>query len=127
MGAGLQVLVVTSSAPLLGRLAARLAEHPEVMVVIKAGVPGAAEAWTLAGRFDAVVVDVDCGAPGGMEEVGPLRRAVGAAALVALTLDESPELRWRCLELGADAVLSKASSEARQVDAVLEAARRGGR
>jgi DNA-binding NarL/FixJ family response regulator len=99
------ILVVERAEILRERLVRSLAEIPGVRVVAEAGSVEEALARLRRAPFDAVVVDVDVAAGDGFRALETLRRAAAGATLVVLGDDGDPEIRERCLQLGADAFL----------------------
>ncbi len=98
-GADVQVLLVEGSPVLRERLAGLVGELPGVALGGSPDSDVAALAAAEALAYDAVVLDVDRSP---FDMVARLRAAAPGAVLVVLGADGEPDLRDRCLALGAD-------------------------
>ncbi len=97
--ADVRVLLVEGSAVLRERLAGLVDEVPGVALTGSPDTDAAALAAAEALPCDAVVLDVDRSP---IDMVTRLRAAAPAAVLMVLGADGEPDLRDRCLALGAD-------------------------
>jgi DNA-binding NarL/FixJ family response regulator len=71
-------------------------------------------------RVDACILDFDMPVKSGLDVLRELRAAASTCAVVVLTNHDEPEIRARCLALGAKAVLHKAR-DVEQLPGVLAA------
>jgi DNA-binding NarL/FixJ family response regulator len=114
----LKTFIVEDSPVILGNLIATLEELAPVKVLASADNETTAVDWLaqVDHRVDLVIIDIFLNGGSGL---GVLRRASGlhlSAKLVVLSNYATPDMRVKCLELGADQVFDKSG----EVEALID-------
>jgi DNA-binding NarL/FixJ family response regulator len=107
------VLLVDDNQIFLETLARFLAQRSEGDVAVVGAAQGGRDALAYARRLRPELVLLDLAMPdlSGLAVLPKLRETLPAAILIALTLQDSDEIREAALAAGADAFVSKASLE----------------
>ena len=114
----LKIFIVEDSPVILGNLIATLEELAPVQVVASADNETTAVAWLahVEHQVDLVIIDIFLKGGSGL---GVLRRASGlklSTKLVVLSNYATPDMRIKCIELGADQVFDKSG----EVEALID-------
>jgi len=114
----LKIYIVEDSVVIRDNLIATLEEMAPVTVVGSAVDESSALAWLCPGEaaYDLVIIDIFLRQGSGLGVLKQLRPLRPEASLVVLTNYATPDMRQRCLALGADRVFDKSH----EIDALLD-------
>ncbi|TDP71133.1 response regulator transcription factor [Roseateles toxinivorans] len=114
----LKIYIVEDSVVIRDNLIATLEEMAPVTVVGSAVDEASALAWLCPGEaaYDLVIIDIFLRQGSGLGVLKQLRPLRPEASLVVLTNYATPDMRSRCLALGADRVFDKSH----EIDALLD-------
>ena len=113
----LQTFIVEDSAVIRENLIATLEELAPVDVVGSADNEHSATDWLVADRHpcDLVIVDIFLKSGSGLGVLGSFTATTSARKVVVLSNYATPDMRRKCLELGADRVFDKSN----EIDSLL--------
>lgn len=103
----LRVYIVDDSTTVRNNLSQTLKELAQIEPAGTTDTEHEAKRWLAANEWDLAIVDLFLREGSGMNVLQGLRRSRPGQRIVVLSNHSSPDVRWRCRQLGADAVFDK--------------------
>ena len=108
--------IVEESSTIRDNLIDTLKELAHFEPVGTTGSEHEARRWLAANPWDLAIIDLFLREGSGMNLLEACRRRAPGQKIVVLSNHSSPDVRWRCAQLGADAVFDKST----EIDALVE-------
>lgn len=103
----MRVYIVDDSTAVRNNLSQTLGELAQIEPAGTTDTEHEAKRWLAANDWDLAIIDLFLREGSGMNVLQGLRRSRPGQRIVVLSNHSSPDVRWRCRQLGADAVFDK--------------------
>ena len=111
-----RVYIVDDSTTVRNSLSETLEELAHIEPVGATDTEHEAKRWLAANDWDLAIIDLFLREGSGMNVLQAVRKARPEQRIVVLSNHSSPDVRWRCRQLGADAVFDKSTEIEALVD-----------
>lgn len=111
-----RVYIVDDSSTVRTNLSETLKELVQIDPVGTTDTEHEAKRWLAANEWDLAIIDLFLREGSGMNVLQAVRKARPQQRIVVLSNHSSPDVRWRCRQLGADAVFDKSTEIEALVD-----------
>ncbi|RYF15489.1 MAG: response regulator [Comamonadaceae bacterium] len=111
-----RVYIVDDSSTVRTNLSETLKELAQIDPVGTTDTEHEAKRWLASNDWDLAIIDLFLREGSGMNVLQAVRKARPQQRIVVLSNHSSPDVRWRCRQLGADAVFDKST----EIEALVE-------